>query len=60
MIKIYKLRKMVLEVIALINVVNKLINEGDVFKDFTLVDKSSVPQCYWCLQPENVYIYGRG
>ena len=43
MIKFYKLRKMVLEVIALINDMNKLINGGDVIRDFTLVDKSSVP-----------------
>ena len=35
--------KMVLEVIALINDMNKLINDGDVIRDFALVDKSSVP-----------------
>ena len=34
---------MVLEVIALINDMNKLISDGDVIRDFTLVDKSSVP-----------------
>ena len=39
----YKLRKMVLKVIALINDVSKLINDEDVFRDFTLVDKRSVP-----------------
>ena len=43
MIKFYKLRKMVLEVIALINDMNKLINDRDVIRDFKLVDKSSVP-----------------
>ena len=35
--------KMVLEIIALINDMNKLKNDGDVVRDFTLVDKSSVP-----------------
>ena len=35
--------KMVLEIIALINDMHKLINDGDVIRDFTLVDKSSVP-----------------
>ena len=53
---------MVLEVMALIKDMNKLINDGDVVRDFTLVDKSSVP-------PPNVigtynrrmfYIYERG
>ena len=39
----YKLKKMVLEVIALINDMNKLIHDEDVIRDFTLVDKSSVP-----------------
>ena len=34
---------MVLEIIALINDMNKLINDGDVVRDFTLVDKSSIP-----------------
>ena len=35
--------KMVLEVMALIKDMNKLINDEDVLRDFTLVDKSSVP-----------------
>ena len=34
---------MVLEVIALINDMNKLLNDRDVIRDFKLVDKSSVP-----------------
>ena len=34
---------MVLEVMALIKDMNKLINDGDVSRDITLVDKSSIP-----------------
>ena len=35
--------KMVLEVVALINDMNKLINDGGVIRDFKLIDKSSIP-----------------
>ena len=34
---------MVFEIIALLNDMNKLINGRDEIRDFTLVDKSSVP-----------------
>ena len=43
MIKFYKLRKMVLEVIALINDMNKLINDRDVIRDFKISKQKFCP-----------------